>query len=94
MIDILDQHQDHHQEKEEDVVVVDDIDIVVVIHHHPVHVLLLQAHRLIVHVHHQVVHIEEIDVDDHVSFSILFVFLKSNDHFIFRFISFIITFII
>ncbi len=67
MIDIL----DHHQE-EKNVVVVEDIDIIVDIHHHQVHDLPIQAHRLIVHVHHQVVHIEDIDVDDHVSFQFFF----------------------
>ncbi len=67
MIDIPDHHRDHHQE-EKHVVVVDDIEIIVDIPRHQVHGLPLQAHRLIVHVHHQVVHIEDIDVDDHVSF--------------------------
>lgn len=66
MIDVLDHHHDHPQD-EDDVVVVDDIDIVVDIRrHHQVHVLPIQAHRLIVHVRLPVVHIEDIDVDDQV----------------------------
>jgi hypothetical protein len=68
MVEILDQHQHHRQGEKDTVVVVDDINVVVDIHHHQVHVLPIQVHHLIVHVHHQVVHIEDIDVDDHVSF--------------------------
>jgi hypothetical protein len=76
MIDILDRHQDRHQEGKH-VVVAENIDIVVDIHHHQLHGLPIQAHRLIVHVRHQVVHIEDIDVDDHVSFQFfLFFYFK------------------
>lgn len=69
IIDHLDHLLVHPHEVEENIVVEDDIDDVVDIHHHQVHVLRIQVHRLIVLVRHQVVHIEDIDADDHVSYS-------------------------